>query len=909
MKFINKIQELYAANLFRLTAACMRRPVITLAVGMIAALVSLGYAFFNLPINSDQENLVSRENEFLQRETMLSKAFPQQDHTILVLVSGSDPWKVSQSAERLANVLRQRSDLFKHVFHPQSTDFFQKNGLLYLETDDLAEFVDGLATAQAAMAELAADPNLRGLFNLLDDGLKTEEDGENLPENFDQIVGRIAIAIEEFLAARPPPDIWQDAFPNWITEDNKEYPDALQVVIVQPHLDYSSFLSGKPAIDGLRQIAADLRLREDGIQVRLTGRTPLTLDELASILFNIETAGIISVLAIILVLGLGIRSWRIIAMIMTTLFVGISWSFGWAAISVGELNMISAAFAVLFLGISVDFSIHVALRYREELRKINGRDPSEAMRTTIRGAGGAVSLCGIATAIGFLSFVPTDYYALRDLGTIAGGSMFLALLASFTTLPALLSYLPLHDVLPRAEDKKENQKDDLNEDPNIIGRFSVGLYAWIRRHFRQITISAFVLAFAAAPFAIQMGFDYSALVIKDPSSESIISFKELQARGLYTSYTATVLTPDRRTAISRAQELAALPLVRKVETHQIYVPKNQNEKTEILSEASFFMAPVFSADLARAPTSIDFQQSAKKLVRTLGAKKKRNRTLNPEQQKLGEKLTALLRNPDALHKLNQLNKALTGDFSKRLDRLEQSLNAETFSFDDLPDNVRAETEAQDGRIKLTIYPDEDMADPDALVRFVKQITKAEKEAGGRPLVEYAVGELTVDAFIISLFLASASITLILLLSLRSIKNTALVIAPIALAGTYTLASCVWLDISFNFVNVLLLPLLLGLGVANGIHILSRAQTEKNVREVMHSSTPIAVFLSNTTTLVTFGALSIATHQGMRSMGLTLTIAMIFMIICALVVLPAILAWARSQEDKAAIFDPNLKTDP
>ena len=130
MQFINKIQDFYIKHLFRLVAASMKRPAMTLAIGMIAAFASLGYSVFNLPINSDQEHLVSRENEFLKREEMLSKAFPQQDHTILVLVSGDDPWKVSQSAERLADVLRQRSDLFKHVFHPQSTEFFQKNGLL-----------------------------------------------------------------------------------------------------------------------------------------------------------------------------------------------------------------------------------------------------------------------------------------------------------------------------------------------------------------------------------------------------------------------------------------------------------------------------------------------------------------------------------------------------------------------------------------------------------------------------------------------------------------------------------------------------------------------------------------------------------------------------------------------------------
>ncbi len=897
MTFINKIQDFYIFHLSRLVAASMRRPLLTIGASMISAFICLGYAAFNLPINSDQENLVSRENEFLQREDMFSKAFPQQVHMILVLVSGEDPWKVSQGADRLANVLRKRSDLFNHVFHPQSEDFFQKNGLLYLDSDDLAEFVDSLATAQPAIAELAGDPNLRGLFSLLETGLKEETDNDQeLPESFESIIERIASAVEEFTAGRPPGDIWQDAFPDWIGQTSEEYPEALQVIIVQPHLDYSRFLSGKKGIDGLRQIVADLRLQEDGVRIRLTGREPLTLDELSSVLFNVETAGVISVLAIIFVLGLGVRSWRIIAMIMSALFVGISWSFGWVLISVGELNMITTAFAVLFLGISIDFSIHVALRYREELHKTNGRDPIEAMRITIHSAGGAISLCGLATAIGFLSFAPTNYFALRDLGIIAGGSMLLALLASFTVLPALLNYLPADDFAPREQ----------GDEPNFIGRFSIRLYAWIRRRFRIITLSAFVLAFAAAPLAVQMGFDHSALVIKDQQAESVTSLKELQARGFFTSYIATMLTPDRRTAIAQAEKLTQLPLVRKVETHQVFVPEEQDDKTEILSEAAFFMAPAFAATPEPRPTKMDFELSAKDLLRALSVKKKQEGALPPEQQRLGAALAALLRTPGALAKIGDLNKLLTGDFAERLTRLERSLDAEPFTFNELPANVREQSETKDGRIKLNIYPTEDMSDPDALARFVQEITKAEDDVGGRPLVEYAVGELTVSAFRTALVLATIAITIILLLSLRSVKNTALVLAPIALAGTYTLAACVWLDISFNFVNVLLLPLLLGLGVANGIHILSRARTEKNVREVMHSSTPIAVFLSNTTTLVTFGALSIATHSGMRSMGITLTIAMIFMMICALVVLPAMLAWMRHQN---VALEPSLKTDP
>ena len=628
----------------------------------------------------------------------------------------------------------------------------------------------------------------------------------------------------------------------------------------------------------LRQIAQDLKLAKDGVTMELTGREPLTYDELQSIIINIEVAALISTIAILIILGIGIGSWRMIAMIMYTLFIGMCWSIGWAAISTGELNMISAAFIVLFLGLGVDFGIHIALRYREEYNSAG--DPHKSFLATVQGAGGAISLCAFATAIGFLSFVPTDYFALRDLGIIAGGSMFLAMLASWTLLPALLTFLGDRDLIITPQTK-----------PNKISQFSVRFYEWIRIYFRPISWGAIALGIIAIPLAMRMHFDHSALVIKDPYSESIIALKKLQKNGLYTDYTASLLVKDRQSAYEKAHQLSQLPLVNKVETHDNFVPQNQPDKLALIEEAAFFMNAVLTAK--PNPKKADdpaFRKASEKLLAILNKKP----NLSKQQMFLADALKSLLepRAQSSAQSFIGLNQALMGDYPERIKRLSQSLEAEIFEFDDLPENVKAQSQSKDGRIKLTIYPKGDMTDPQALKEFVKVMTSQNELIGGRPLVEYAVGEITINAFITSLLLALIFISLILLTSLRSVKDMILVLLPIALAGVWTLAICVWLDIAFNFVNVLLLPLLLGLGVANGIHILSRSNQKQNIREVMSSSTPVAVFLSNSTTLASFGSVSIASHKGLQSMGITLTIAMILMMICALIVLPAIIAYTR-----------------
>ena len=878
MPWINRLQTSYIHHLSTLVLFSMRRAYWIIAISILGAGASLLYSSFYLPINSEQEKLVSHESPFLKRENIFSAAFPQHNNIIIILLEGKDSWDVGQQAERFVKALKKHPERFKNVFYPQGMEFFHQNGLLYLDEDVLGEFTDGLAQAQAPIATLSKDPSLRGLWQLLGDGVSAQP--AEVPESFNRIVDKLNIGLENFLIDKKPPNVWADAFPNWST-DGKKHQNVLQAIIVQPVLDFTDILSGKKAIGNVRALAADLDLESTGVQMTLTGREPLTFDELASIVFNIEVAATISTLAIIILLGFGIRSWRLIAIIMSVLFIGMSWTLGWAALAIGELNLISAAFAVLFLGICVDFSIHVSLRYREEYRKCGNKE--EAMQATALGGGGAISLCALATAIGFLSFAPTEFYGLRDLGIIAGGSMFLALLASWTLLPALLKFLTPKDLQKRFSDK-----------PNMISRFSTWLYEWVRTHFRPISLSALLLGAVILPFALKVQFDYSALAIKDPNSESVIGLKKLLAYGLFTDYTATILAENRPQALKIAKQFEGLPLVRRVDTHQAFVPKEQASKLELIEEAAFFLSTAFSSKPdGRKLTNRSIFVATQELLRTLSQKHQKT-GLNQNELRLAKNLQSLLKNkPRALLALNQ---SLMGDYSKRLQRLKLSLQAESFNFDGLPKAVRQESEAADGRIKISIYPKEDLTDSVALTRFVKSLEAKSDLVGGRPAAEYEVGALMVRSFNVALVLATIFISLLLLLSLRSFVKTFLVLVPIALTAIWVLALCYWLGIAFNFVNILMLPLLLGLGVANGIHILSRAEQQHSIREVMNSSTPVAVFLSNATTLASFGSMSVATHWGLQSMGISLSIAMVLMMISALVVLPAIIAWVNHGND-------------
>ncbi|NJN52537.1 MAG: MMPL family transporter [Gammaproteobacteria bacterium] len=147
----------------------------------------------------------------------------------------------------------------------------------------------------------------------------------------------------------------------------------------------------------------------------------------------------------------------------------------------------------------------------------------------------------------------------------------------------------------------------------------------------------------------------------------------------------------------------------------------------------------------------------------------------------------------------------------------------------------------------------------------------------------------------ALMLAVIGIALILAVALRSVRDALLVLAPLTLAAVFTVAVAVLIDMPFNMANVLVLPLIFGLGVDNGIHVVDRFRRERDVSHLMHSSTPRAVLLSTLTTVGAFAALMLSPHQGTASIGALLTIAIVWLLLFTVLVLPMLLSVVRPQE--------------
>ena len=225
----------------------------------------------------------------------------------------------------------------------------------------------------------------------------------------------------------------------------------------------------------------------------------------------------------------------------------------------------------------------------------------------------------------------------------------------------------------------------------------------------------------------------------------------------------------------------------------------------------------------------------------------------------------------------------------RSEGIGRAVTVDGVTFGDLPAELRRRSIAPDGRARVAALPTEDVRDPVALARFVSAVDSVASHATGRPAVEAGIGEVVVLTFRIAIGISLSVVFTLLAVTLRSFRDAIFVLLPISLAALMTTATGVLIDMPFNMTNVVVIPLIMGLGIDNGIHVFMRFRSGASLEEMMVSSTPRAVLLSAITTLEALGSQEVSGNQGMHSIGVLLSFAVIYLIFCTLVVLPAMLA--------------------
>ena len=581
-----------------------------------------------------------------------------------------------------------------------------------------------------------------------------------------------------------------------------------------------------------------------------------------------------------MILTLALRSALLVFSTLLTLLVGLVWTAGFTAVAIGHFNLISVSFAVLFIGLGVDFGIHLCVRYRELLS--HGHPHDRALAETASDVGSSITLCAITTAIGFFAFVPTDFVGVAELGLISGAGMFISLFCTLTLLPALLSLRPL-----RAEGPLRG-----------VG-WSGGRIAELPlRYPRAIRIAALALGVGAVLLLPRARFDNNPLNVRDPGNESVRTFAELLERGSSSPWSLNAVAPNVESAEILAGRLRELDAVGRVVTVTDYIPDDQAEKLDIIEDVAIFLAPPPAPDGTTPAPSVDVQVSSLRDLRAaLGrlASELRDPALAQSAVALRETLTRYLAHLDGLDdprgSLDSLQASMLGSLPEQLRTLNAALTAGRVTLENLPDALVARMITADGRVRIQIFPEHDLNDHAALAAFVDGVKEIAPDVAGSASEVLESGRAVVSALQQAMLSAVVVITLFLLVLWRRFNDTALVLIPLSLAAALTVAASVLADIPFNFADVIVLPLLLGIGVDSGIHLVHRARVSRGRHtNLLRTSTARAVAYSALTTIGSFGTMGFASHLGLATLGQLLTIGVGFTLLCNLVVLPALIVW-------------------
>jgi len=847
--------------------ACTRFASLTVLVALILAVAAGVYTARNFTINTDINTLISSNLDWRKRDNQFETAF-DRERTILAVIDAPTPELTSAAAAALERKLSGDTQHFESVQQLGAGEFFEKNGLLFLPVAEVGRVTGQFEAAAPLIEIMAGDPSIRGLTGALETGLAGVRRGQIKLDSTERPFTQISQTIENVLNKGSGTFSWREL----VSDKPLTDADRRSFIEFRPILDFNALEPGKDATDAIRQAAQDLNLAgEFGARVRLTGPVPIANEEFATVADGAILNGIGTVLVVLLILWMALHSAKIISAVFLNLFIGLSITTAAGLWMVGSLNLLSIAFAVLFVGLGVDFGIQYSVRYRSERFKTD--DLRLALQQAAERSAVPLSLAAMATAAGFLSFLPTDYKGISELGKIAGVGMLVAFLTSITVLPALLRLLN-----PPGE-----------SDP-VGYAFLAPVDYFLEKHRVIIIAGTLFIAVAGLPLLYFLQFDFNPINLRSPKVESIATFLDLRKDPNTGANAINVMTNSEADAKKIEEKLAKVPEVLRTMSLDSFVPEDQPAKLRLIGQGAKVLNPALN------PDSIDAAPSDAENIEALKGSAENLRKVAGDAK--GPGAVASRRLADALSKLADSNQA-TRDMTQAifvsplkimLDQIKNSLQAQPVSLKTLPADLVNSWKTKDGLIRVEALPRGDPNDNDTLRKFAAAVLTAEPNAIGGPVSILKSGETVVKAFIHAGITALIVIGLLLWLALRRITDVLLTLVPLLVAGAVTLEICVLIGLPLNFANIVALPLLLGVGVAFKIYYVTAWRSGRT--NLLQSSLTRAIFFSALTTATAFGSLWLSSHPGTASMGKLLALSLVTTLAAVLLFQPALMGKPR-----------------
>jgi hopanoid biosynthesis associated RND transporter like protein HpnN len=879
----------------RLFAFISKRPRLILALALLFSALSVIYTIRNMTFLTGRDDLMPRNAPFQVDYRAYRAEFGDQEE-IVAAIESDDAVKSTKAADALYAALGKEKDVFREVFYPGGLPFFRNNGLLFMPLDDLKNLRRTLTMAAPVLKDLAAAPSVQTLFTSLtgqiDSYLKSGDPAAlesltfmltTLDKGFKGFDGKTSgLTMDSFLKGNG------GGAPSMLENAGKQ-----QVITMLPVKDETSFVASEKSIKAARKVLSDILKKPEfkGVSGGLTGVPVLEYEEMATSQRDLEIATILSLSLTVILLLFAFRGLLNVIAAMVSLIVGICLSFGFATLAIGHLNILSMVFAVMLIGLGIEYGIQVVLRCQEELR--NGATGLDAIETGLTANIRSIIMAAATVALAFATFAFTDFKGIAELGIIAAGGVFICVLATFTVLPAML-------VLLERFRKPTPVPFDSAQGANAVGARFHTIFV---KPKSVIAATLLLCAICLYP-TLTMRFDYNLMNLQAKGLQSVEYAYKLMRSKENSGYFAVVTARDRAEAEQLTKKLEALPAVDHVVSTLSFVPDHQAEKLAELAALRAVMADVKPVPyeenlqvMALPAVFENFRDRVEKLKNELSDRKA------PEAQPVGAFLTTLdgffktlekEKDKNALGMLRDFQGSMFAELPDKLAMLKESFSGSEIRESDVPPELLKRFVGTSGKLLLQVAARKEIFEREPLQEFVTQVKSVVPSATGEPVMVYESLSVLRSAYLKAFIYAFIGIAMLLLINFKSIRYALLGSLPLAAGLLLMVGGMRLIGITFNSANIIVLPLILGVGIDSAIYILNRyRQGDESPGKVVASSAGVGVFLNALTILFSFGALMVAHHQGVFSIGAVMSLGMVASVAAFLIFLPALLSlWGK-----------------
>ena len=783
------------------------------------------------------------------------------------------------------DALKKRIDfkLFNRVDYKMEVDFIKNHGLLLLKEDDLKN-----------MQDMFLDPNLKGLLFNLNNAMEKEyvgqEESISTREKEDQAVALLD-GIQDFVhtlkRAALGEDLSQEEIqktvdkfligdPYFLSYDQKSL--VMNVIPNFTMLDLDYVVSGT---DQAQDQVDKLLLDFPGLEAGLTGFIAVGRDEMVYSQQGLGYTTVIAVIAIFFLLVISFRMWIAPLLAMGNLLIGIIWAIGLAALIVGQLNIMTQMMAVILLGLGIDFSIHLISGFTEW--RAAGDSIHTALEKTFLKSGKGIITGGMTTAAAFLALVISHSQGMKEMGLVTGFGLLAILLSTMIFMPVLLVFRE------RRKEKKWAKRKDTTTPPkkDITFRFLGRMSSWLaKRYVFTIMVSILVTAlFIWTGLHIQ--FDHNYMNIEPKGLTSIkLQDTVLEKFDMGMDY-AMILTESPQKSRQLAERLRDQGTVARTEDISLYLPSQEQQKMRIpyineirntiqVSSINQVLLPEEVPELNREIDRLQMNIMEIQDMAFLGGQDKVDNKCkeivgvpdDPDSVNIIQDLLEILEKDErtASEGLSKFQQTFSPYFKESVIRMSST---EPVQLNELPASIldRYSNKNRD-QFLVTIFPNGDIwKNAKFLNRFVDDLERVSDNATGMPPVFRALVQIIGRDGRNAMILTLVVVFLLLTVDFRNPLHSFMAMIPLAFGIFWMVGIMKISGMMLTVMNVMAFPLIIGIGIDDGVHIVHRWRHEgKGKIWTVFSSTGKAILLTSLTTMLAFGSLVFSIWRGFGHLG-------------------------------------------